>query len=208
MLPDLFITRETKMQGLGSGRKLEQSKDQSPALAALRNSTTLPSRALGGLHKPLPATLQSCCTRKPKKDPRANIKLGEQGIFRFSILTEFRDPSVLPRSQVICLRLIPLSGGSAHLQAQLIAQLQHNHGSRSNVEQNKVLQVPRRTEPALCPPGHAALLPPVQIPPQLGRSAMQTANKKQPFPQRHRGTSYTCLLCRSCPSPPGICWTP
>lgn len=46
MLPVLFITRETKMQGLGSGRKLEQSKEQSPGLAALRIGTTLPSRAL------------------------------------------------------------------------------------------------------------------------------------------------------------------
>lgn len=80
MLPVLFITRETKMQGLGSDRKLEQSKDQSPGLAALRIGTTVPNRALDGLPKPLPATQLSCCTRKAKKDPGANTKLEEQEI--------------------------------------------------------------------------------------------------------------------------------
>lgn len=118
----------------------------------------------------------------------------------------------MPYSQVICLRLIPLSGGSAHLQDQLIPELQHNHVSRNNLECESRTWRCRSARAAL-PPGvqscslparPCCLAPTCSNPPQLGTSAMQMANTTT-LPTVLPWHFLHLPAFQSYPSPPGMC---
>lgn len=90
MLPVLFYGRgNKKTERLGSGRKLEQSKDQSPAGGtALVASGGLRARycSWDAAQAPLcPKLLPPRDPESKKKDPKAVTKLEEQKTFRFNV---------------------------------------------------------------------------------------------------------------------------
>lgn len=115
MLPNLFITRETKVQGQGSGRKLEQSKEQSPGVAALRNSTTLPAEPLVGCRNPFQPPCSAAAPGKQKKTPEPTRNWESKGFSR-SAFPEFRDerhatfPSYLFGADSLVWGLCPFPG--------------------------------------------------------------------------------------------------